>query len=291
MRFPIQAISAKDIEFNYFGNGDYQAVNIAGLSESDRQSITFYRGDNLEELCEIEAGILLVEQELEGKIENCKSSAIVFCDHPKYQWIKIIAANYSNGYEDDSTFETKDETIRISKDAYIESNVIIGSFSQIYPKVCLYKDTIIGKSCEIQSGSVIGGIGLGDVWYKGKYHKLVHLGRVIIENNVSIGTNVSVLKGMLEETIIGEGTKIGNNVNIGHNVVIGKNCYISSGVTIGGACIIEDNCWLAVGASLNDHIHMKKNSKIGTGSVLIRDTLENGFYLGNPARKISDRID
>jgi UDP-3-O-[3-hydroxymyristoyl] glucosamine N-acyltransferase len=112
---------------------------------------------------------------------------------------------------------------------------------------------------------------------------------VIVEDDVTIGTNVSILKGMLEDTIIGAGTRIANNVCIGHSVRIGKNCYVSSGVTIGGACVIEDNCWLAVGITLTDHVKVGKNTMIGAGAVLIKDALPDSLYLGNPARKVSER--
>jgi len=291
MKFAIKPISAEEFGFPYFGQADFKATFIAGLNDADGTCISFFRGSNIEKLSKIKTGILFVEEKLEGKIEQCQSKALVFCDNPKFHWINTIAKNYSNSFEEKPKPNKIHSEAKISEFAFIESNVIVGKNSSIYPHVCIFKDTFIGDNCEIQSGSVIGGIGLGDVWYGGTYHKFVHLGNVKIGNNVSIGTNVSILKGMTEQTLIGEGTKIGNNVNIGHNVTIGKNCYISSGVTIGGACIIEDNCWIAVGATLNDHVHMEKNSKAGTGSVIIKDTLENGFYLGNPARKISERVD
>jgi UDP-3-O-[3-hydroxymyristoyl] glucosamine N-acyltransferase len=40
------------------------------------------------------------------------------------------------------------------------------------------------------------------LWYNGRYNNFVHLGSVIIEDDVTVGTNVSVPRGMLEDTII-----------------------------------------------------------------------------------------
>ena len=253
--------------------------------------MTFTHSTDVNKVSDINAGILIVPISLKGQLGVFKSEAILFCENPKFEWIKIISDNFENSFEQFGREFGDIDCINISSSAFIEKNVSIGTNSLVYPNVTVFTDSIIGDNCIVQSGSVIGAIGLGDVWHNGKYHKFVHLGKVIIENDVSIGANVTVLKGMIEDTRIGMGTKIGNNVNIGHNVVIGENCYISSGVTIGGSTIIKDNCWISVGVTINDHVTMETNSKAGTGSVIIKNTLENSFYLGNPARKISERKD
>lgn len=291
MKIKIKGICATSFGFPFYGDPEYEVSFIAGLSEAGLDAISFYNGNDISKLSSLKVGVLLVNSSLEGSVEHFNSKSLVFCDNPKFEWIKIISDNYENTFESPVVSGKFDSSIRIAKDTYIEDNVVIGENGHIYPNVTIFKDTIIGENVELQSGTVVGAIGLGDVWNNGAYHKFVHLGKVIIERNVSIGANVTILKGMIEDTVIGEGTKIGSNVNIGHNVIIGKNVYISSGVTIAGAAVIGDNCWVSVGVVINDHVVMAKNSKAGTGSVIIKDTLENSFYLGNPARKISERKD
>ena len=287
----INKIKASFFNLPFIGDSDYEAHNISGLSFSNSTCVSFYSGNDLEVLESIDCGILLVSKSLENKTSKFKAKAIVFATNPKFEFLKLIEINYTNSFEITPKEATINPSSKISSNSYIETKVIIGADCQVYPNVCIFNDTSIGNICEIQAGSVLGAVGLGDIWENNKYNKFVQLGSLKIQNNVSIGSNVSIMRGMLEETIIGEGTKIANNVNIGHSVIIGKNCYISSGVTIGGACVIEDNCWIAIGATINDHVNIKKNSKIGTGSVIIKDTIENGFYLGNPARYISERAD
>jgi UDP-3-O-[3-hydroxymyristoyl] glucosamine N-acyltransferase len=291
MKVKIKGTNASSFNLPTLGDSKFEVSYIAGLSDADSDSITFYRGDNLDLLSSFEVGILLVDESLKGSIDTFNSKGIVFCENPKFEWIKVISDNFENTFEPAVSKPIYHSSVRIAKEAYLEGNVSIGAHSQIYPNVSIFKDVEIGEGCEIQSGTVVGAIGLGDVWNNGAYHKFVHLGKVIIGKSVSIGANVTILKGMIEDTKIGAGTKIGSNVNIGHNAVIGKNVYISSGVTIAGAAVIGDNCWISVGATVNDHVIMGRNSKAGTGSVIIKDTLENSFYLGNPARKISDRKD
>jgi UDP-3-O-[3-hydroxymyristoyl] glucosamine N-acyltransferase len=284
-----QPITASFFDLPFSGDSIYQVNYVASLDAADSTTIIFYSGNDISFLDHVEAGIIIAHSSLKKNISGHKAKAIVYCDKPKFIFLSFLEKFFKNTFETGFGKRTIHNLVKVSEKSYIESEVVIGDGGEIYPHVTIYNPTCIGKNCVIQSGSVIGGIGLGDLWYNGKYNKFVHLGSVIIEDDVTIGTNVSVLRGMLEDTVIGSGTRIANNVCIGHSVRIGRNCYIASGATIGGACIIEDNCWLAVGVTLTDHVKIGKNTMIGTGAVLIKDALPDSFYLGNPARKISER--
>lgn len=290
MKYKIpEPITADFFGLSYTGNKNYEVNFVATPDAADADCIIFYSRSDASFLKNIEAGIVIADIKLKDEITEHKSKAIVYSAKPKYIFLSLLEKFFSNTFEGGTITSADLKLVKISDKSYIESNVTIGEGSEIYPHAAIYNPTTIGKNCRIQSGSIIGGIGLGDLWYNDKYNNFVHLGSVVVENNVSIGVNVNISRGMLEDTIIGEGTKIANNVSIGHSVLIGKNCYISSGVTIGGACIIEDNCWLAVGVTLIDHVKVGRNTMIGTGGVLIKDALDNSVYLGNPARKVSER--
>jgi UDP-3-O-[3-hydroxymyristoyl] glucosamine N-acyltransferase len=290
MKYKIsQPITAAFFDLPFSGDNRYEVNYVASLDAADFTTGIFYSGSDISFLEDLEAGIVIADKILKNNISNHKAKAIVYCDKPKYIFLALLEKFFNNTFETGVGIRTGQKAVKLSERSYIESEVVIKEGCEIYPNVVIYNPTRVGKNCTIQSGSVIGGIGLGDLWYNGRYNKFVHLGSVIIEDDVAIGTNVSVPRGMLEDTVIGSGTRIGNNVCIGHSVRIGKSCYISSGVTIGGACIIEDNSWLAIGVTLSDHVKISKNTMIGTGAVLIKDALPDSFYLGNPARKISER--
>ena len=284
MKYKISSINASLFGLSFLGDDSYDVTYVAALSNCDETAITFYKGDDVERASLIKAGILILNESMKNKIGMFKAKAILFDKNPMLLFAKIIANNYENSFTDSTVREKQD--LNISSRAYVEDEVILGLGTKIFPNVTIFNKTIIGGNCSIQSGSVLGGIGMSYIVEEGKYHKMVQLGNLEIADNVDIGTNTSVLRGILETTRIGEGTKIGNNVNIGHNVVIGNNCYISSGAIIGGACVIGDNCWISPGVVIADHINVGNNSKIGVGSVIIKEVLSNSFYLGNPARKI-----
>jgi UDP-3-O-[3-hydroxymyristoyl] glucosamine N-acyltransferase len=287
MKYDIYPIRALNLGLSNIGDQYYTVQKIASLTDADSLSITFYKGEDLEKVISSEVGILIVNNSFEGRFTDFRSKAIVFSENPMFTFAKIIADNFTNDFSDKKIEAASlPYGVRISNSSYIENGAEISANSKMYPYSCVFKNVTIGRNCVIQSGSVIGGIGMAYVKDHAVYHKLIHLGNVIIEDNVDVGTNTSILTGILETTKIGEGTKIGNNVNIGHNVVVGKNCYISSGVTIGGACNIKDGCWISPGVTIVDHVTIEENTKIGVGSVIVKDTLPNTFYLGNPARRI-----
>ena len=268
------------------GNAATKVTFVTALSHAESDCLTFYSGDDLDKLVAIKAGIVIAQEQFKGLDQDFQSDAIVFAPHPKYTFIKALEHFCSDLFTDD---RIRLEGPNISKHSYIESGAGLGEAVEVFPNTTIYDCVQIGDGSVIQSGSVIGANGLGDVFYEGAYHRFVHLGGVKVADQVAIGSNCTILRGMLEDTIIGEGTRIGNNVNIGHSSIIGKNVYISSGVTIGGACIIEDNCWISPGVTTTDHITIGKGTKIGTGSVVIKDALEDSFYLGNPARKLPSK--
>jgi UDP-3-O-[3-hydroxymyristoyl] glucosamine N-acyltransferase len=290
MKYKIpESITASFLDLPFTGDKDYKVNHVASLDAADVDSVVFYSRNDASYLRNLEAGIIIADINLIDEISNQKSKAIIYSNKPKYVFLLLLEKFFNNTFEGATATFQNIKSVKISDKSYIESEVVIGEGSEIYPHVAIYNPTLIGKNCRIQSNSVLGGIGLGDLWHNNRYNNFVHLGAVTIEDNVTIGTNVNISRGMLENTTIGTGTRIANNVSVGHSVIIGKNCYISSGVTIGGACVIEDNCWLAIGVTLIDHVKVGRNTMIGTGGVLIKDALEDSLYLGNPARRVSER--
>lgn len=289
MDYKLNPITVEYFKLPYLGDAQFEIDTVSSLDNATEKSIVFYSGNDVDVLKDINAGIVICNELLKDKITTYISKALVFSSNPKFTFIKLLEDFFNDSFKERVTLENNTIDGKISDSAYIEKGVEIGKQCEIYPGTYISHATKIGNNCQILSGTVIGVPGLGDLWHENEYHKFTHIGRVVVGANVSIGANVSVMRGMLEDTVIGAGTKIANNVNIGHSVVIGNNCYISSGVTIGGACIIEDNVWIAPGSTLVDHVCIGENTMVATGAVIIKDALPNSTYLGNPARKIGDR--
>ena len=109
---------------------------------------------------------------------------------------------------------------------FIGEKTEIGKHCIIHPNVVIREGVTIGDRVIIHSGTVIGSDGYGYTFEKGEHYKIPQVGGVIIEDDVEIGSNVSIDRATLGNTVIGRGTKIDNLVQIAHNVKIGEKSLI-----------------------------------------------------------------
>lgn len=168
---------------------------------------------------------------------------------------------------------------------HICSDVSIGEGTYIEDFVHIAPNTIIGKNVTIQTGTVVGCGGQGfERIETGEFEKFPQLGVVMIEDNVEIGANTTIVRGTLATTTIGRGSKIGHQVNIGHNVNIGKNVFISAGVIICGSVRIGDLSWLAPSSCIRNKVSIGKNVTVGLGAVVVKDVCNGLTVFGVPAK-------
>ncbi len=170
--------------------------------------------------------------------------------------------------------------------SFIGEGSVVGENCLIYPHVTIREDTQIGKNVIIHSGAVIGSDGFGYAKEKEIHHKIPQMGKVIIEDDVEIGANVTIDRATLGATRIGKGTKIDNLVQIAHNVVIGENCVIAGQVGISGSTKLGNNVVLGGQVGLVGHIKIGNNVMIGAQSGVTKDIPDNTIIFGYPAREI-----
>lgn len=180
--------------------------------------------------------------------------------------------------------------VRICAGAFIGENTTINNGTVIHPNVSIYHDVIIGKQCIIDSGSVIGADGFGLAKDKHRYHKIPHIGRVILKDSVWVGPNCCIDRGTLSDTIIGEGSKLDNLIHIAHNVQIGENCAIAGQVGIAGSSILEDNVSLAGQVGIIGHLVIGEGSIVAAKSAVFQSLEPGSFVSGVPARNHKDRL-
>jgi len=136
----------------------------------------------------------------------------------------------------------------------------------------------------LQPNCVIGGCGFG---YESDPHrgvvKLEHYGKVILEDDVEIGSGTTIDRARFKATRIGRMTKVDNLVQIGHNVDIGMANFIVAQVGIAGSTKVGDRVQIGGQAGLNGHIHIASDVQIGAKSGVMASIKEAGMYVGLPA--------
>ncbi|MGH7584427.1 MAG: UDP-3-O-(3-hydroxymyristoyl)glucosamine N-acyltransferase [Gemmatimonadales bacterium] len=172
----------------------------------------------------------------------------------------------------------------------IEDGVTIGDDVRLDPRVTLYAGAVLGSRVHCKAGAVIAGPGFGYISDQDGHHRIPHVGRCILEDDVEVGSNSCIDRGSLDDTVIGRGTKIDNEVHIGHNVHTGERCLIMACVGIAGSTRIGDRVILAGQAGVIDHIEIGDDVKAGARTAIMSNLPAGAVVSGYPARPHRDYL-
>ncbi|MBK5214129.1 MAG: UDP-3-O-(3-hydroxymyristoyl)glucosamine N-acyltransferase [Flavobacteriaceae bacterium] len=176
------------------------------------------------------------------------------------------------------------DNVKIYPNVYIGDNVTVGSNSVLFTGAKLYSETVVGESCVINSGVVIGADGFGFTPNEnGEYNKVPQTGNVILEDNVDIGPGTTIDRATLGSTLIKKGVKLDNQIQIAHNVTIGENTVIAAQTGVAGSTKIGKNCIIGGQVGIAGHITIGDNVKIQAQSGIGRNVKDNETLQGSPA--------
>ena len=170
------------------------------------------------------------------------------------------------------------DDVAIGAGSFIGANVTIGSDSLIYPNVNLYYQVILGHSCIIHSGAVIGSDGFGFAKSKQQWIKIKQLGSVHLGNHVEVGANSCIDCGAIGDTVLSDGVKLDNLVHLAHNVHVGENTAIAAGVAIAGSTHVGARCTLAGMVGIADHLVITDDVHITGRTMVARSIKRSGVY-------------
>ena len=185
------------------------------------------------------------------------------------------------------------KSVKIGKNSHVGSNTIIESNVSIGDDVIIgnnviIKNSIIGDRVVLQDNVKIGQKGFGFIPLPKKNIKFPHIGKVIIEDDVEIGSGCTIDRGSIDNTVIGKNTYLDNQVHIAHNVKIGSNCMIAGQVGFAGSTHIGNNVSIGGQAGVSGHLKIGNNVKIGGGSGVVKDINDNQIVMGYPAIPLKD---
>ncbi|MDO7614250.1 MAG: UDP-3-O-(3-hydroxymyristoyl)glucosamine N-acyltransferase, partial [Crocinitomicaceae bacterium] len=184
---------------------------------------------------------------------------------------------------------TLEDNVTLYPNAYIGENVTIKSGTKIYPNVTVYHDCKIGANCIIHSGTVIGSDGFGFAPNeKGEFQKIPQIGNVQIEDNVEIGSNVSIDRATMGSTFIRKGVKIDNLCQIAHNVDVDENSAMAAQVGIAGSSKIGKNVLIGGQAGISGHLKIADQTKIVAQSGIPSTVKKAQTLMGTPGIPIDD---
>ena len=177
----------------------------------------------------------------------------------------------------------------IGSNTIIEHNVLVGDNCIVGSQVVI-RNSLIGKNVVVQDGCKIGLKGFGFIPLKNKNLRFPHIGKVVLKNNAEIGSNCTIDRGSIGDTIIGKNTFLDNQVHVAHNIKIGDNCMIAGQVGFAGSSIIGDNVSIGGQAGVSGHLKIGNNVKIGGGSGVINNLPDGSIVMGYPAVSLKEFI-
>lgn len=178
------------------------------------------------------------------------------------------------------------DNVKIFHNTVLLGDVEIGEDTILFPNVSVREKCRIGKRVVVHPNTVIGSDGFG--FYtddERRYQKIPQTGIVIIEDDVELGSNVSIDRAALGATVLKRGVKIDNLVQIAHNVVVGEDTVISSLTGISGSTKIGNNCIIAGQVGIVGHIEITDNVIIMAQSGISKSITKPGAYFGTPAKE------
>ncbi|HMG16611.1 MAG TPA: UDP-3-O-(3-hydroxymyristoyl)glucosamine N-acyltransferase [Saprospiraceae bacterium] len=168
---------------------------------------------------------------------------------------------------------------------YIGEDVIIGDNVTIHPGARIYHKCTIGNHVILHSNVVIGADGFGFApQHDGTYKKVLHIGNVVVEDNVEIGSNTTIDRATIRSTYIRKGVKLDNLIMLAHNVEVGENTVIAAQTGVAGSTKIGANCQIGGQVGIVGHLQIADGTKIQAQSGIAKSiTKPNTAWYGSPA--------
>jgi len=110
----------------------------------------------------------------------------------------------------------------------------------------------------------------------------------VIGNQVAIGIGTAVMAGAVVNccTKIGKGCIVNTASTIDHDNIIADFVHISPGAHLAGTVNIGKGSWLGIGSVVSNNINITSDCIVGAGSLVVKNIIESGIYVGVPAKRI-----
>ena len=291
------------------GDGEMIISSVSTLENAGAGQITFLSNERYEPMLKTTgAGAVIV-----GKESEC-SAALLVADDPYYAFRQIVVLLHGHrehpvvGISDKASvsasavlgdgcqvgdFVTISDDAKIGANCYFYPGVFVGPGAEIgddcivYPNVVIFDGTLIGSRVIIQANATIGQDGYGFATHKGEHHKIPQIGKVILEDDVEIGSNATIERATLEDTVIGKGSKLGDLVAIGHGTKVGPYCLLVPQVGVAGSTTLGHHCVVGGQAGVVGHIKIGDLVRIGAKSGVMNNIPDGVTVIGSPAMEVN----
>ena len=292
-------------------DGGARIFDVAGLEQAGLPHLSFYDGRrDKETFLATKAGWCLVGKKARDAVPP--DTVLLPCADVGRAFARIARRFYPQHELDIQPQEAPihpsaklGEGIVLAPGVIIGPDVEIGDGTRIGAHTVIGRGVTIGRRAEIgshvwvgfahlgddvliQPGVKIGSSGFGFSSGPDGHLKIPQLGRVIIQDRVELGSNSTVDRGSLGDTVLGEGTKIDNLCQIGHNCLTGRHCVMAGQAGLSGSVVLGDFVIVGGKTGVSDHVTIGDRARFAGLSGVARDMEGGRDYGGIPARPIRE---
>lgn len=293
------------------GDGSVRIKGVKSVEEAEDQDLSFIISPKYEEaLAKSRASGFLIPK----SVKNTYNKNVVKVASPSASFSKAVgfilpeSIAHPAGISKSAIISKNAKlsaTASIGHYAVIEDNAVIGDSTIIYPFVYIGKNATVGKDCIMYPGvviredvvindrviihpnSVIGSDGFGyDTQPDGTHIKIPQIGTVVIEDDVEIGSCVTIDRARFSKTVIGKGSKIDNLVQIAHNVILGPNCILAGQAGVSGSSKLGRNVTLAGQVGVADHVTLGDFVTAGAKTGIPKSYPSGTVLFGYPGKPV-----
>lgn len=293
---------ARLVQGECVGQCDLQLRGLASLEHATSQDLAFVNADKyLDHALHSQAGALIVTAELQAQLTTHQNFIVVANPYLAFAILTHVFEKKQTQRGVENTAQIHPSAV-IAEDVYIghyvvvgancvvgantviqshvqlDEGVRVGSDCFIDAHVTLTGETAVGHRVRIHANTVVGSEGFGFAPYQGKWHRIAQLGSVRIADDVRIGSNCSVDRGALDDTILEQGVIIDNLVQVAHNVKIGAHTAIAAKTAIAGSTTIGKNCIIGGGTAISGHLNIADNVTLTGMSMVTNNISAAGKY-------------
>ena len=291
------------------GDPSLTISSVATLSSGRKGAISFFANTAYVEALAATAASAVILQA--SDLDKCPVPALI-SRNPYLTFARVALALYpdevmspgvhASAYVDDTSRIA--DTAHIAASAFVDADCDIGEHVYVGPGVVvgprcrigdqtrllanstLVQDVIIGLRGIVHSGAVVGSDGFGNAISSEGWVKVKQVGGVRIGDDVEIGSNTTVDRGAIGDTVLENGVRLDNLVQIAHNVVVGEHTAMAAFTGIAGSAIIGKRCMFAGRSGSVGHVAICDDVIVSASSFVSKDVKEPGVYSASfPAEK------
>ena len=254
---------------------DTTISGVDALDAAGEADLAFCTYDDPDAVGASDAGVVICAPD----VDPLPGRALVHADRPKAAFVRIV----------DEFFRQESTETVVHPTAVVEPGATVGEGCRIGAQAYVGDCVTLGDRCTVGHGAVLGGEGFGFSRVEDdELTRQLHVGRVVLEDDVAVGPNSSIDRAVFDETVVGRGTKLSGNVHLAHQVRLGEDVTVAFGAGFAGGATVGDRTTVHPNVSVATDIAVGPDAELGMNAAVLDDVGEGTTVVGSPARPVEE---